>query len=121
MAKQQNIFRGMVSVNVLEDMDWVTVIGALLYDRNPESQSLAKRLLQKTKHGRQVRLVKLIQTKKPNTDDMAKALKMSRRTIFRYLNGLEDYGMKLTMDDDFRYSASHLPASFKRVLPRVDV
>jgi len=119
MAKRQDFIGGMGTANLLSDQDWVTVIAALLRDASPGSRRLARVLLAKTKQGREIRLVRLIQTRRPNTTQMQKALKMSRRTIFRYLNGLEDYGILLTIDERFRYEIVHMPDSFKKLMPRI--
>lgn len=112
---------GMGTANFLKDTDWITVIGALLHDGSAECRQLATRLLQSTKQGRHVRLVKLIHTRKPTTEEMKKALKMSRRTIFRYLNGLEEYGVRLSIDDDFRYEIVTMPENFKKLIMRVKI
>lgn len=121
MAKKKVSFiGGMGTGNALNDRDWITVIAALLYDKTAESDRLAKRLLSATKHGRQVRLVHLLYKGSPSTTtQMQKTLKMSRRTIFRYLNGLEDYGISLEVDESFRYRITSLPANFKRLLAKV--
>ena len=109
----------MGTANVLKDSEWITVIAALLHDSVAESRRLAQKLLEKTKHGRQVRMLRLICTQKPTLSEMQKTVKMSRRTIFRYLNGLEDYGIRLEIGDDYRYAIAHLPDSFRRLVGAV--
>lgn len=116
MAKQQNFFRGKGTADVVSDKDWVTIIDALLQDKSAESQQLAKKLLSKTKHGRLVRLLTMLQKKRPRINEMEKILKVSRRSIFRYLSGLEEYGITINMDEDYRYYIDRLPAAFKRLI-----
>jgi predicted DNA-binding transcriptional regulator YafY len=101
---------------VLKDRDWLTIIGSLLHDKTPEARQLAKMMLTKTKHGRQVRMLRLINERSPSIVQMQKVTNMSRRTIFRYLNSLEEYGVRLDLDDQFRYNLVHMPAALRRVL-----
>lgn len=119
MAKRSDFIGGMGTANFLRDADWITVIGALLQDSSAESRRLAYRLLDNTKQGRHVRLVRLIHTRHPTTVDMQKALKMSRRTIFRYLNGLEGYGVRFNIGSDFRYEIVRLPDNFRTLIARI--
>jgi Fic family protein len=117
MAKKAATFiRGLGSSSALTDRDWLTAIGSLLHDSTKEGRALAEKLLAKTKHGRQVRVLRLLTKGKPSIHEMQKAAKMSRRTIFRYLNSLEEYGVGFTIDDDFRYAVEKLPADLKRLL-----
>lgn len=116
MAKKATFIRGLGSSSVLSDMDWITIIGSLLHDKTAEGRELAQKLLAKTKHGRQVRMLRLITKQTPTILDMQKATKMSRRTIFRYLNSLEDYGVRFNLDESFRYTLDKLPAALKRLL-----
>jgi hypothetical protein len=116
MAKKARFIRGLGSASVLNDMDWMTIIGSLLHDATRDGRALADKLLGKTKHGRQVRMLRLVCRQKPTILDMQKATKMSRRTIFRYLNSLEDYGVRFSLGESFRYRLEHLPAGLKRVL-----
>jgi|GEM_PF-1441798 len=116
MAKKKVYGRGMGTPALLRDRDWMTIIGALLSDGSTESRELATKLLAKTKHGRQIRLLRLINDRRPKLVQMQNTLKMSRRTMFRYLNGLEDYGVKINMDEDFRYGVELLPKHLKRLL-----
>ena len=122
MAKKKAGFIGGMGTGAfLKDKDWITVIGALLRDGDPEGRRLAKVLLRKTKQGRHVRLVKLTQARRPRVSQMHRALKVSRRTLFRDLNDLEAYGIQLNIDDGFHYEVVTLPANFKKLLPRVTV
>ena len=118
MAKKKKAVygRGLGTPALLRDRDWITIIGALLADRSSESLQLAEKLLAKTKHGRQIRLLRLISDNRPTLVAMQKTLRMSRRTMFRYLNGLEDYGVALALGDDYRYRVERLPAELKRLL-----
>ena len=100
----------------MTNRDWLTVIGALLHDSAPEGRKLAETLLAKTKHGRQVRILRLITRHHPTIEEMQKTAKMSRRTIFRYLNSIEDYGVVIRLDETFRYHADRLPASLNRLM-----
>lgn len=116
MAKKRNVVRRMGIGNLLSDRDWITIIGVLLHDRSAESQRLAEILLARTKQGRHVRLLRAIYKRRPTTTGMQRAVRMSRRTIFRYLNSLEDYGVKFRIDDHFRYEIERLPKAFQRLL-----
>ena len=116
MAKKAKFIRGLGSASVLNDVDWITIIGSLLHDATREGRALADKLLGKTKHGRQVRMLRLVSKQKPTIMDMQKTTKMSRRTIFRYLNSLEDYGVRFSLGENFRYQLEHLPVGLKRVL-----
>ena len=116
MAKATTFIRGLGSSSVLKDMDWLTIIGSLLHDSTSTGRELADKLLAKTKHGRQVRMLRLISKQKPSIMDMQKTTKMSRRTIFRYLNSLEEYGVRFTLDEGFHYELERLPATLKRLL-----
>ncbi len=116
MAKARTFIRGLGSSSVLSDLDWITIIGSLLHDSTPVGRELADKLLAKTKHGRQVRMLRLISRQEPTIVDMQKTTKMSRRTIFRYLNSLEAYGVRFVMDEGFRYQLDRLPAPLKRLL-----
>ena len=115
--KAKNVYgRGMGTPALLRDRDWMTIIGALLSDRSAESHQLAAKLLAKTKHGRQIRLLRFIIARKPKLLQMQKTLGMSRRTIFRYLNGLEDYGVRITMGEGYRYGIENMPLQLKRLM-----
>jgi len=43
-------------------------------------------------------------------------MKVSRRTIFRDLNSLEEYGVQLNVDDSYHYSITDLPKNMSRLL-----
>ena len=116
MAKKARFVRGLGSAGVLRDTDWLTIIGSLLHDATPQGKELAAKLLAKTKHGRQVRMLRLVSRRRPTILDMRKTTGMSRRTIFRYLNSLEAYGVRFSLDEDFRYHLERLPAGLKRLL-----
>ncbi len=116
MAKATTFVRGLGSSSVLKDLDWLTIIGSLLHDSAPAGRELADKLLAKTKHGRQVRMLRLVTKRKPTILDMQKTTKMSRRTIFRYLNSLEEYGVRFSIDEGFRYEVERIPAALKRLL-----
>lgn len=116
MAKKTRFIRGRGSASVLRDMDWLTIVGCLLHDSTRQGRELADKLLAKTKHGRQVRMLRLVSRRKPTIQDMQKTTGMSRRTIFRYLNSLEEYGVRFSINDAFRYQLERLPVSLKRLL-----
>ena len=107
---------GMAVAKILDDKDWIRIIACLMSDRAAESRRLAERLLSTTKHGRQIRLLKYIMVSKPRFNDMQKIMKVSRRTIFRDLLDLESYGVKIIIDDDYRYNTDTIPDSLKRLL-----
>ena len=119
MARRQAPIGAPGTASFLGDKDWITVIGALVRDRAPESRRLAKSLLLKSKQGRHVRLVRLIQTRCPRLAQMEQALRVTRRTIFRDLNDLEAYGIRLAIDEDYRYEIVRLPPGFKRLISRL--
>ena len=116
MAKQRNFFRGRGTADAVTERDWMTIIDALLQDKNGESQHLVKKMLNKTKHGRLVRMMLLLERKRPTIEGMEKMLKVSRRSIFRYLSGLEEYGVEIELDDNYCYYLSRVPANMKRLL-----
>jgi len=116
MAKKARFFRGRGNATVLKDRDWLTIIGSLLYDKTAEARQLAQRMLTKTKHGRQVRMLRLINKRNPTIAEMQKVTGMSRRTIFRYLNSLEDYGVRMTLNDNFQYEVAVMPSGLRRLL-----
>ena len=116
MAKTPTFVRGRGGADLLSDRDWIAIIDALLQDKTDASQKLAKMLLAKTKQGRHVRVLQMLYKKGARIQELVKALKVSRRTVFRYLNGLEDYCIELKIDDNFRYTVDKVPASFNRVL-----
>jgi Fic family protein len=116
MAKSARYFRGRGNATVLKDRDWLTIIGSLMFDKMAESRQLAQRMLTKTKHGRQVRMLRLINERKPTIAEMQKVTGMSRRTIFRYLNSLEEYGVRMTLNDDYQYEVAVLPSWLRRLL-----
>ncbi len=109
-------FRLNGSIILLTDSDWLTVFGALLNDTQQESRQLAQRLLARSKQGRQIRLARLIRDAKPTLREMERRLKVSRRTVFRYLNGLEEQGMRLELNHRHGYELEAVPRRFKRVL-----
>ena len=116
MAKATRFIRGRGSASILRDRDWLTIIGSLLHDATRPGRELADKILAKTKHGRQVRMLRLVSRRKPTIYDMQKTTGMSRRTIFRYLNSLEEYGVRFTIDDTFRYQVERLPSPLNRLL-----
>ena len=116
MAKKRRFPKGSPVAGLFSDRDWITTITALLRDPRPESKALAKRLLAVTKHGRQVRLLQLISRRRPRIWQMMRSLRVSRRTIFRDLNTLEDYGVRLTVAEGVRYEAARLPKSLEPLL-----
>jgi hypothetical protein len=101
------------SLNVLRDLDWFTVLGALLRDRQKESRSLLNRLMKQCKHGRQVQLLRYIQKSNPTVMQMRRVLNVSRRTVFRYLNDLEALGIRLTIDGKRAYHIERMPDRFR--------
>ena len=103
MAKAKKFIRGLGSSSVL-------------HDSTQEGRLLAQTLLAKTKHGRQVRMLRLVCKTQPTIPEMQKTTKMSRRTIFRYLNSLEEYGVRFNIGDSYRYEAERLPKCLKRLL-----
>ena len=118
MAKTPTFVRGRGGADLLSDRDWITIIDALLQDKSDSSQALAKMLLAKTKQGRHVRLLQMLHKKGSRIEEIVKLLKVSRRSVFRYLNGLEDYGINLKIDDGFRYKVDRVPGSFSRLLKK---
>jgi Fic family protein len=103
-------------LNLLSDRDWITIITVLLRETNRDSQTLAETLLERTKHGRQIRLLRLINEKQPTIPEMQRTMKVSRRTIFRDLNSLEAYGVALRVDDDYRYSVANVPKLLAKLI-----
>jgi biotin operon repressor len=104
------------SLAVLRDSDWFTIIAALLNDSSADSDELADRLMARSKHGREIKLLRLIRDNEPPLDRMARLLKVSRRTVFRYLNDLERHGVRLELDERRRYHLATLPKRLQRLL-----
>lgn len=115
MAKRTFV-QGMGMLNLLSDRDWLTILSVLLADGGKEAQTLADTLLRRTKHGRQVQLLRLIKQRRPTIPEMQKLMKVSRRTIFRDLSTLEQYGVTLKMEDGYRYSMNGIPPYLKKLL-----
>jgi len=92
------------------------VINALLNDKAPSSKDLAARLLMETKPGRQIRIARLLAKKPRKGKELQKLLGMSRRTMFRDLNNLEEYGFQVKFDDLFRYEIGSIPAKYKKLI-----
>ena len=116
MAKQAAFYPGMALSKAITDRDWITIIGALLRHRSPESQRLATKLLARTRHGRQIQMLRLIRDKSPRLLEIQRRMKISRRTVFRYLTSLEVDGAVFWIDDDFRYHVSKTPSFYKSVM-----
>ncbi|HOQ86196.1 MAG TPA: HTH domain-containing protein [Phycisphaerae bacterium] len=116
MAKKKTFVQGMGMLNLLSDRDWITIIAVLIRDGGKEAQPLAETLLSRTKHGRQIRLLRLIHEKQLTIPEMQRTMKVSRRTIFRDLNSLEEYGVQLNVDDSYHYSITDLPKNMSRLL-----
>jgi len=104
------------SEGLLSNKDWITILGALMHDSHRESRQLASRLLKKSKHGRQIRLLRFIIQKRPTLEQMRQVLRVSRRTVFRYLNSLEEYGLTFTLNERLGYEVQRVPKSLERVL-----
>jgi biotin operon repressor len=116
MARKSAHFRGLGPASFLNDRDWIVIITALLHDPSRESRALAHKLLSKSKHGRQIRLIRLIHAHQPSLAQMRKSLGVSRRTVFRYLNSLETYGLTLHIDEQLQYHLRAMPQRFRRLL-----
>jgi predicted DNA-binding transcriptional regulator YafY len=101
---------------ILDDADWLTIINALQVNRSPKTQDLAKRLMQKTKVGRQIRLLRMLRDKQPSMTDLVRILKTSRRTVFRDLLALEKSGVKIVCDRQNRYHVLEIPTRFEKML-----
>ena len=116
MAKKAGYVRRNNTSRVLSDKDWITILGALLHDRSVEGRQLANALMTRSKPGRHVRLLRLIHRDRPRLDEMKRAMKVSRRTVFRYLNSLEEYGTSLRIDEMSRYTLDRVPPTLQRLL-----
>jgi hypothetical protein len=102
-------------VRILDDADWLIIIHALQLNRSPKSQDLGKRLMQKTKVGRQIRLLRMLRDKQPTMGDLVRTLKTSRRTVFRDLLSLEKFGVKIVCDRQNRYHVLEIPSRFDKL------
>jgi biotin operon repressor len=100
----------------LSDSEWVIFIAALLKDKSPEAKSLAKRMMADTRHGRMIRMIRLLRDKPMRGKELQKTLRIGRRTVFRYLNHLEEMGVDLTIDEKHRYRVTKTPQVLSRVL-----
>lgn len=101
----------------LTDRDWLTILAALRHDPWPPSRELARRLLNGTRHGRLVRMARLLTSRPRTIRQMQAGLGTSRRTIFRDLNNLEQCGVRLQCDDMNRYELSSIPRALTALLP----
>jgi hypothetical protein len=118
MAKKSGVIahpRGSAA-GLLSDGDWLVILASLLHDSHPESRALLSRLMVRSKHGRQIRLLRLIRDRRPTLVDMARVLKVSRRTVFRYLNDLENRGLRISIGGDRAYRIDAMPKRMLRVL-----
>ncbi len=113
MAKKTNTRRPDVA---LAEEEWLLVLNALLNDKTPSGKDLAARLLLNTKPGRQIRIARLLRQKPRKGKELQKLLGMSRRTLFRDLNSLEEYGFQVNFDDLFRYELGSTPAKLKKLV-----
>ena len=116
MAKKAGFYGGATSGTIVSDRDWITIIGALLKDKSAESKQLANKLMDRTRHGRQIAFLRIIRDRKPRLVDLKRHLKVSRRTLFRYLNHLEADGVQFSIDGEFRYQVEKIPPHYQRVL-----
>ncbi len=108
--------RGREVEDRLSAREWLTIIAALLHDRSSASTVLGKRLLVRTKHGRHIRLLRLLLSKPKRVQEIKTTLRISRRTVFRDLNDLEAHGVRLSCGEDFRYHVERIPPILKRLL-----
>lgn len=83
----------------------VALKGALrskLYQNNPAVRRSAQKLSaeldsERSIFGRQLKMIKLME-KGASLLEMGRKLRCSRRTVFRYLNHLEDAGLSINLD-----------------------
>ncbi|MFQ5492089.1 MAG: HTH domain-containing protein [Phycisphaerae bacterium] len=80
-----------------------------LFAKDAKLQKTADRLIHelegdRTIYGRQLRMVQLMQ-RGASVDSMGRKLRCSRRTVFRYLNHLEEAGVQITLDGS-KYTVS---------------
>lgn len=83
----------------------VALKGALrskLYQKNPAVKRSAEKLSaeldsERSIFGRQLKMIKLME-KGASLAEMGRKLRCSRRTVFRYLNHLEDAGISINLD-----------------------
>ncbi|MCO6439151.1 MAG: HTH domain-containing protein [Phycisphaerae bacterium] len=63
------------------------------------AESLCKELeSERSIYGRQLKMINLME-KGTTIEELGKKLRCSRRTVFRYLNNLEDAGVSITLED----------------------
>ena len=73
------------------------------YDKTPAVQKVAEALChdlqgEKSIYGRQLKMINLME-KGVTIEALGRKLKCSRRTVFRYLNHLEDAGVPIMLED----------------------
>lgn len=74
------------------------------YDRNAAARKAAEKLCQelqseKSIYGRQLQMIHLME-RGSTLAEMGRKLRCSRRTVFRYLNHLEDAGISVELSED---------------------
>jgi len=116
MAKRKGYAKGAPLVPSLDDKDWLMIITALLRDSTRQSEDLARRLLAGSKYGRQIRLLQFLARGQLRSSEMIRSLRVSRRTVFRDLSNLEEYGVELNMVDQVHYVVVHIPKSLETLL-----
>lgn len=75
-----------------------------VFKNNPRARQSAQRLLaslegRRSTYGRQLKMLQLMQ-KGASIQAMGKGLHCSRRTVFRYLNHLENAGVEITLSGE---------------------
>lgn len=100
---------------VLSDGEWLLVINALSQDKTASSCDLAHRLTMETKAGRQLRLAQLLSKTPMKGSEIQKTLHVSRQTLFRDLNQLQEHGFETRFDDDSRYHLRTIPKHLKNL------
>jgi len=88
-----------------------------IYSKEPLARRAAERLLKELEgdrsvYGRQLKMVGLIR-RGVTVAQLGKKLKCSRRTVFRYLNSLEDAGVSIELRENKYYvtSGGYSPAA----------
>ncbi len=117
MSTGRDYLQGLTVLKLMSDRDWITILSSLIRDKVPESQKLARFLLTRTKHGRQIQLLQLLKSEPQTVPELQRRFKVSRRSVFRDLNDLETHGVRFNIGEGWRYEVQRVPPNFARLMP----
>ncbi|MHC5111849.1 MAG: HTH domain-containing protein [Planctomycetota bacterium] len=89
-----------------------SAVRSKVFDTNPEVKKAAQKLCkdldsERSIYGRQLKMLGLMQ-KGASVAELGKKLGASRRTLFRYLNYLEQAGIEIKLENNKYYVGKHV-------------